>query len=310
MKTMAKILVLGASGYIGTQCVARLLEDGFTVVAGARNLSKLLTSAWCKHERVRLFQVDVRSQDSLKRACAGCTAVYYFVHSMDAQNKDFAKTDRMAAENMKKTAYEMGVGRIIYLGGLGEAKTHLSRHLRSRMEVSEILHSGHVPVTTLRAAMIIGGGSISFEIMRYIVEHLPMMVSSKWLETESQPIAIDNVLNYLRGVLQIQSTAWQIYDIGGPEIISYRRLMDMYAEEIGLNKKIEVPVPSLLIKSSSHWIKRITPYPESIVRPLVEGLRNRLVCQDSRIKQLLPQDLLDCRQAIRLAIKNHAFQPV
>ncbi|MDE2223634.1 MAG: DUF2867 domain-containing protein, partial [Candidatus Omnitrophica bacterium] len=118
------------------------------------------------------------------------------------------------------------------------------------------------------------------------------------------------VLNYLLGVLRVHSAAWQIYDIGGPEIISYRQLMDMYAQEIGINKKIEVPVPGLLIKSSSYWIKRITPYPESIVRPLVEGLRSRLVCQDSRIKQLVPQDLLDCRQAIRLAIKNNASQHV
>ncbi|MDE2223635.1 MAG: SDR family NAD(P)-dependent oxidoreductase, partial [Candidatus Omnitrophica bacterium] len=196
---MAKVLVLGASGYIGTKCVGRLLEEGFSVVAAARNFAKLSATPWAGHQKVKLLQVDVRSRDNLQKACAGCTAVYYFVHSMDAQSKDFAKTDRMAAENMKKAAYETGINRIIYLGGLGEAKSHLSRHLRSRMEVSEILHSGHVPVTTLRAAMIIGRGSISFEIMRYIVEYLPMIISSRWLETESQPIAIDNVLNYLLG---------------------------------------------------------------------------------------------------------------
>lgn len=203
---------------------------------------------------------------------------------------------------MAWAAGQAGLGRIIYLGGLGEDSPDLSEHLRSRDEVGRILQSGSVPATVLRAAMIIGSGSASFEILRYLVDRLPVMITPRWVDTECQPIPIRNVLAYLSRCLDAPETAGGTFDIGGPEIVTYRRLMQIYAEEARLSRRLILPVPVLSPRLSSYWIHLLTPVPAALARPLAEGLSNRVVCHDDRIRSLVPQELYDCRQAIRLAL--------
>jgi uncharacterized protein YbjT (DUF2867 family) len=223
---------------------------------------------------------------------------------------DFARTDRRAASNMVKAAESAGMERIIYLGGLGEEEESLSHHLQSRAEVAHILRQGPVPVTVLRAAMIIGSGSASFEILRYLVEHLPVIVTPLWVHTPCQPIGVRNVLGYLTGCLECPQTVGQTYDIGQEEIVTYRQLMDLYAEEAGLGRRLIIPVPFLTPRLSALWIHLVTPVPPSLARPLAEGLRNRVVCRETRIRQLIPQDLFSCREAIRRALDRQRQQDV
>lgn len=298
------VLVTGATGYIGGRLIPELLRRGWRVRAASRSIDKLRARPWAVNAGVELVETDVLSAESLARACTGCFAAYYLVHSMLPGQKDFRDADRRAALNMKETAEKNGLKRILYLGGLGEEGPALSRHLKSRAEVGEILRSGKVPVTILRAAMIIGSGSASFEILRYLVERLPLMVTPKWLETRSQPIAVRNVLDYLAGCLERSETAGQTYDIGGPDILTYHDLMKIYAEEAGLRRRIVIPVPVLTPRLSSYWIHLVTPVPASIARPLAEGLRNPVVCRENRLRKILPQPLLTCREAIRLALQR------
>lgn len=299
-----KILVLGASGYIGAQLVAQLLAQGYRVRAGSRTVLKLKAFDWSGHENLELVEADVLNKESLSNACQGCEVVYYLVHSMNARQKDFVSADRQAAQNLVASADKAGIKRIIYLGGLGEDGKNLSKHLRSRIEVSQIIQAGHVPATTLRAAMIIGAGSISFEILRSLVDRLPVMITPRWVSTQSQPIAVCNVLTYLIGCLEAPETMGKIFDIGGPDVLSYRQLMDIYAQEVKTFKRWIIPVSVLTPSLSSHWIQLVTSYPAYIARPLAEGLRNRVVCRENRIREIIPQDLLNCQQAICLAIQK------
>jgi hypothetical protein len=186
----------------------------------------------------------------------------------------------------------------------------LSHHLRSRHEVGEVLQSGSVPVTILRAAMIIGSGSASFEIMRYLVERLPVMITPRWIFTRSQPIAVRNVLYYLVACLDCPETSGEVFDIGSEEVVTYDDLMRIYAEEAGLPRRLVIPVPVLTPRLSSYWIHLVTPVPAALARPLAEGLRNPVLCQENRIRTLLPQPLLDCRQAIRLALEKMRLHQV
>lgn len=223
---------------------------------------------------------------------------------MNPSNKDYQQADREAANNMRDASKQADIKRIIYLGGLGDASDGLSSHLKSRAEVAEILSQGPVPVTVLRAAMIIGAGSASFEILRYLTDRLPIMITPKWVSTPNQPIAIRNVLQYLLGCLEHAETSGETYDIGGSEVLTYRKLMDTYAEEAGLRRRIMLPVPVLTPRLSSYWIHLITPISASIARPLAEGLKNPVVCKDNRLKEIIPQELLSPRQAIALAIQR------
>lgn len=297
-------LVLGASGYVGGRLVPLLLEKGYRVRAAARSREKLQARAFAEHPRAETVSADVLDPNSLDRAMEGVDVVYHLVHSMASAGGDFADKDRRGARNVARAAEAAGLERIIYLGGLGEEGKDLSHHLRSRMETGRELARGEVPVTQLRAAMVIGAGSASFEIMRYLVERLPAMVTPRWVGTRSQPIAISNVLGYLAGCLESQETAGQTLDICGPEVLTYRQLFDIYAEEAGLPKRLIIPVPAFTPKLSSYWIHYVTPVPASLARPLAEGLRNEVVCRDSRILDMVPQDLLTCRQAIRAALKG------
>jgi uncharacterized protein YbjT (DUF2867 family) len=296
------ILVLGASGYVGARLVPELLKQGYRVRAGGRSLKKLKKRPWSGNPDVELIEFDVFNTDSLIEACKGTDAAYYLIHSMNPDGKEFMQADRDAANNMVKAAEQAGLKRIVYLGGLGEKGPELSKHLLSRIEVGEILQSGSVPTTVLRAAMIIGAGSASFEILRYLVERLPIMITPKWVRIVSQPIAIENVLNYMVGCLENPETEGGTFDIGGPEVLSYHSLMRLYTEEAGLNKRWIIPVPVLTPRLSSYWIHLVTPVNAAIARPLAEGLSSQVVCTDDRITKLIPQQLLDCRTAIRAAL--------
>ncbi len=298
------VLVAGATGYIGGRLIPRLLEKGYRVRALARNPAKISSRIWAAHPKLEIVKADLLDLTSLNKACRGCGAVYYLVHSMNPASKDFAHTDREAAGNMVAAAEKAGVQRIIYLSGLGEESKELSHHLRSRMEVARILRSGKVPVTVFRAAMIIGSGSASFEILRYLVERLPVMITPRWVDTPCQPIGIRNVLHYLTACLECEATIGDTFDIGQEEIVTYRQLMTTFAEEAGLIKRFIIPVPVLTPRLSSYWIHLVTPVPSALARPLAEGLRNEVICHDFRIRELLPQDLFDCRKAVRLALER------
>lgn len=297
-----RVLVTGATGYVGGRLVPALLERGHAVRCVAREPRKLAERPWRAHPRVEVEQVDVADTNALTDAMRGCAAAYYLVHSMIAQGDAYRSKDRQLADSFAAAAAAAGVERIVYLGGLGELGDDLSEHLASRREVEHALAATGVPVTTLRAAMIIGSGSASFEILRYLVEHLPAMITPRWVHTASQPIAIRNVLHYLVTCLEVPETAGRAIDIGGPEVVSYRALMRTMARARGLRPRVVVPVPVLTPRLSSWWIHLVTPVPHTIARPLAEGLRNRTVCRDDTARRLMPQRLLTMREAIDAAL--------
>ena len=296
------VLVTGATGYVGGRLVPLLLESGCRVKAMARNVGKLTCRPWAGHPNIEIVSGDALDRESLTRAAEGCWAIYYLVHSMSGPHKEFAQKDRQAAENLVVAANKAGANRIIYLGGLGEEGGGLSEHLRSRHEVARILQAGSVPATHLRAGMILGSGSASFEILRYLVDRLPVMITPKWVHTPCQPIAIRNVLHYLKGCLEQDETRGETLDIGGPEVLTYREIMDIYAEEARLRKRLVLPVPVLTPRLSSYWIHLVTPVNASIAKPLAEGLSIPVLCKDNRILEMIPGERLTCRKAIRLAL--------
>ncbi len=297
-----KILVTGATGYVGGRLVPRLLERGYHVRATARSLEKLQGRFWASHPNVELAAVDVSTYSSILDAMQGCQVAYYLVHSMMKEHKNFVDTDRIAAMNFVAAAEVSGLERIIYLGGLGNEKDRLSRHLQSRQEVGEIFRMSSIPTTIFRAAMIIGSGSASFEILRYLVDRLPVMITPSWVRTPCQPIAIVNALEYLIRALEVPETTGQTFDIGGPRVTTYQELMSIYAQVAKLHSRLIIPISVLSPRLSSYWIGFVTPLPPSLGKPLAEGLRNKVVCEDQRIQQLIPQRLLDYREAIEMAV--------
>ena len=298
------VLVTGSTGYVGGRLIPQLLASGYRVRALGRSKTKIKALPWASHPRLEIAQADVLDYDALKKAVLGCWSAFYLVHSMNPRHTDFSEADRKAAQNMAVAAEESGLERIIYLGGLGDEKDSLSKHLLSRIEVARILQSGTVPITFLRAAMILGSGSVSFEILRYLVERLPVLITPRWVRNPVQPIAIRNVLNYLEGCLEHNETLGQTFDIGGPDVLTYQNLMAIYAEEAGLAKRLIIPVPAFTPKLSSHWIHFVTPIPSYIARPLAEGLSNPVVCKENRIRAIIPQELLNCRTTVKRSLRK------
>ncbi|MDX1921129.1 MAG: SDR family oxidoreductase [Candidatus Caenarcaniphilales bacterium] len=305
------IWVSGGTGYVGARLIPRLLEAGYKVRAISRTVDKLTSRPWANNPNLEIYPADVLDLESLTQTMRGCSVVYYMVHSMNAHPKKYREMDKKAAQNVAKVAAQVGIERIIYLGGLGSKNSSdLSKHLQSRHEVADILCNGKVPVTVLRAAMIIGSGSASFEILRYLVDRLPIMITPKWVSTPCQPIAIRNVLTYLIGCLDSPGTIGKTLDIGGKEVVTYRDLMEMYAEEAGLPKRAVIPVPFFTPRLSSYWIHLVTPMPASIARPLAEGLKNPVTCLNNDILELVPQELLSCREAVKFALEKMEMQQI
>lgn len=293
-----KIAVAGATGYIGGRLVPRLLQEGHEVVCVARNPRKLDGRPWRSEVEVRYG--DVQDSESLEAALAGCEVAFYLVHSMGGKS-DFVAADREAARTFAAAAAANHLKRIVYLGGLGASRDQLSTHLSSRHETGAVLASGTVPVTELRAAVIIGSGSVSFEMLRYLTEVLPVMVTPKWVWTRCQPIAIRDVLAYLVAVLD-DDQASHVYEVGGPDVVSYREMMQVYAEEAGLPKRLLIPVPVLTPRLSSHWIGLVTPVPAGVAKPLVDSLRNEVVVHDTTALAKFGVQPIPFRQAVVLAL--------
>jgi uncharacterized protein YbjT (DUF2867 family) len=291
-----RILVTGASGYVGGRLVPLLLRAGHDVVLMTRDPGVLEG----RFEGAHIVRGDLLEPASLAPAVAGAQAVYYLAHSMAAGEDGFAERDVLAARHLAIAAREAGVSRIIYLGGLGDGSEGLSRHLASRQGVGRELAAHGIPVTELRAAVIIGSGSASFEILRHLTERLPVMITPRWVRTMCQPIAIRDVLAYLLAALEHPEVTG-VVEIGGADVLSYGEMMMAYADARGL-RRLMIPVPVLTPRLSSYWVGLVSPAPSSIARPLIEGLRNEVVVRDPRPAQRLGVSPLGYREAVARAI--------
>lgn len=279
------LLVTGATGYVGGRLVPRLLDAGYRVRVLVRDPDRLQGRPW-RHQ-VQVIQGDVLRSQTLPAAMKGVDAAYYLIHSMSSSD-DFHQRDLRAAQNFGCAARAAGVGRIFYLGGLGDADADLSPHLRSRQQVGQKLRESGVPVTEFRAAVIVGSGSISFEMIRYLTERIPIMICPSWVFTRIQPIAINDVLAYLAAALSVPASMGQIVEIGGSDVLTYGDMMLQYARVRGLKRRL-VPVPVLSPRLSSYWVHWMTPIPASIARPLIEGLRNEVIVRHDTAERLFPQ---------------------
>lgn len=302
--TKPLVAVTGATGYVGGRLVPLLLDSGFRVRCIVREPKKIAERPWRSNPDLTVEQSDLSDVPNLTRQLQGCSAAYYLVHSMESSGKEYAKRDLTLAENFAAAAAAAGVQRIIYLGGLGEAGKGLSEHLSSRREVERVLASTGVQVTVFRAAMVIGSGSASFEILRYLVERLPVMITPSWVKTESQPVAIADVLHWLIRCLSVPETSGKTLEIGGVDILPYRELMRIMARELGLPRRVVVPLPVLSPRLSSGWISLVTPVSYKIARPLADGLRNRVVVTNDEVQRLMPHHALGVREAIRQALEQ------
>lgn len=291
------VLVTGATGFIGKRLVKALCAKGYRVRALVRSPSTLLPEA------VEQVKGDLLEPLRLLDAFSGIDTAYYLVHAMAGGRTGFQSRDRLAAQNFAAAAGKAGVKRVIYLGGLGETGPHLSEHLASRREVAGILGEASFATTILAAAVIIGAGGASFEMIRSLVESLPVMITPRWISTRCQPIAVGDVIRYLVGCLEEEKTAGQTFDVGGPEILSYLEMMKRFGQ-IRNKSQLIIPVPFLTPKLSSYLVALITPVKPSISMPLIEGVKNEVICRDNRIRGLIPFELTPYDVAIRMALSE------
>lgn len=290
-------LVFGASGYIGTNLVQFLVGEGQRVRASSRKLEVLQGRGW---QGVELCQADGLDATSLDAVLQGVDTAYYLVHSM-AAGETFPELDARAARNFATAAAEQGVRRIVYLGGITPDNPR-SRHLKSRQETGEILRAGSVPVTELRAGMVIGPGSAAWEVIRDLVNHLPIMVTPRWVFSRSTPIALGNLLRYLADVPFLEETANEIYDVAGPDLLTYEEIMHRYGALVGKRPRI-IPVPVLTPRLSSYWLRLVTSVPTNIARALIDGLSHDVIARDDRLAALVPQKLLAFDEAASTALE-------
>lgn len=297
---MARILLLGASGYIGGRLLPRLIQRGHDVHCLLRNPNKIPPA---DAEQTHVFEGDVLKPETLPPAFADTDIVFYLVHSMSAGDDDFEQRDRRAAEHVAAAAREAGVQRIVYLGGLGKRDENQTPHLRSRHEVGDILRSSGIPVTEFRAAVIVGSGSASFEMMHHLVNRLPVMITPRWVSVRTQPLAIADLLAYLLDAVERPETSGEIIDIGGPEVLTYREMMRTVARVLGLRRYV-LPVPVLTPKLSSYWVNLVTPIPFSLARSLIESVRSETICENDRAAELFDIRPMPFEDAVRRALQK------
>lgn len=287
MKENLRCLVTGVTGYIGGRLVPELLKKGYRVRVLSRDTDRLQGRPWI--DEVEVVEADVLQPETLPAALQDIDVAYYLIHSMSGEgSSEFYNRDIQAARNFGKTASEQNVDRIIYLGGLGDPDDQLSEHLASRQKTGAILRESEVSVTEFRAAIVVGSGSKSFEMVRYLTERVPMMICPSWVYSKVQPIAIRNVLQYLVSTIKKPETRDKIIEIGGSSVITYADMMKIYAEVNGL-KRILIPVPVLSPTLSSYWVHWMTPVPASLARPLIEGLKNDVIVKNDKAQKLFPK---------------------
>ncbi|MFF4624108.1 SDR family oxidoreductase [Nonomuraea jabiensis] len=300
---MARCLVTGATGYIGGRLVPELLAAGHEVRCMARSPERLRDLPWAA--RTSVVKADATDPGQTREALDGIDVAYYLIHTMGGTRR-FAENDRRAAETFAAAAEQAGVRRIVYLGGLVPSE-RLSPHLRSRAEVGEIFLRAGVPAVVLRAAVVIGSGSASFEMLRYLTERLPVMTTPRWVHTRTQPIAVRDVLRYLTAWASVPDEVNRAFDIGGPDVLTYADMMQGYASVAGLPHRAIIPVRVLTPRLSSLWVGLVTPVPSGIARPLVESLRNEAICGEHDIARYVPDPeggLIGFREAVSLALKK------
>jgi len=303
-----RILVSGASGFIGRRLVRRLLLSpggtNWSIRCMTRNANLLSGYFQDDRDNLEFVQADVQNYPELVKALTGVDIAYYLIHSMEGPSKEwkkFAERDRNAAENFAKAVNEAGVSRVIYLGGLTYAPVQeLSKHMRSRIEVGEILKKSNAAVTIFRAAVILGQGGGSFQMLQYLVERLPLMVCPKWVLTKCQPIAVDDVVEYLVRSIETNETKSKTFDIGGPEILTYMDMMVQYGKTLKKSIKIII-IPYLTPRLSSYWIDLITPVKASLARPLIDSLRHEAIVKDNSISDIIPLRLKNFEKSIKIA---------
>ncbi|MYC62203.1 MAG: SDR family oxidoreductase [Caldilineaceae bacterium SB0661_bin_34] len=301
MARSERILVTGATGYIGGRLVPRLLQEEYRVRVLVRSRVRVLSRPWS--DQVEILTGDIFDPQTLAKVLAGVDSAYYLIHSM-SRGSNFHNLDLEAARAFGQEAQKAGVNRIIYLGGLGDPEGNLSQHLRSRQETGQALREGGVPVTEFRAAVIVGSGSISFEMIRYLVERLPVMICPRWIYSRIQPIAVQDVLEYLVGALDTPASRGLTIEIGGKNTTTYKGLMLGYAEKRGL-RRLLLAVPVLTPRLSSYWVHWLTPIPSDITVALVEGLRNDVIVTDDLARTIFPHiEPQDYASAIDIVIND------
>ncbi|MDH3312277.1 MAG: NAD(P)H-binding protein [Nitrosopumilus sp.] len=298
------IMVTGSTGFIGSRLISNLTKNGYSVKGMSRRKMPQTSN-------VKYVQADVFEPEELERALNGIEVAYYLLHSMEGnkeQWKEFANREKIQAQNFLKAATNAGVKRIIYLGGLVNDSLSLSPHMKSRKEVGEILASGGIPVTELRASLIIGSQGGSYAMLRYLVERLPVMVCPSWVKSLAQPIAVDDVIEYLRGCMEKPETSGNIYEIGGPDKITYEELMRVYAKYLG-KKLFVIQIPFLTTRLSSYWVDLITPVKASLARPLIDSLVHDTIVTDDSISKIIQVSLKSVIESIDIATQEIRDNP-
>ena len=299
------ILVTGATGFIGSKLISKLTSSGYSVKGMSRK--KKLNSS-----KVKYIQADVFEKKQLEKAMSGIDVAYYLLHSMEGDKeewKKFALREKSQAKNFLKAATKAGVKRIIYLGGLVNDSIDLSPHMRSRKEVGEILASGNIPVTELRASIIIGAKGGSYAMLRYLVERLRIMVTPSWVKSLAQPISVEDVVSYLVGCMEKPETRGKIYEIGGPEKLTYEELMRIYSAYLNKNLFV-IQIPFLTTRLSSYWVDLITPVKAALARPLIDSLVHDTIVKDDSITKIIPIRLKSVRESIDMATKEIQKNPL